>query len=243
MRSLVLGGSAGIGRALARALAAHGHALVLIARDRADLEAEAMHLRTVYGIAVECHAIDAAEPLQAVAALAALSPEPPLDNLLFPLGLAHERDDGTLPLAAAQALVNANFVTIMGVIGHYLPAMLARDTGNIVGFGSVAALRGRGANVAYAAAKRGLESYFESLRHRTAATGVRVQFYRLGYIATGLTFGKRLPFPPASPERVAERVARGLGRDPGCVTVPGFWRAIGVAVRITPWPIFRRLKF
>ena len=95
------------------------------------------------------------------------------------------------------ALVNANLVSVMAAVGQFLPAMLARNGGNIVGIGSVAALRGRGGNVAYAAAKRGLESYFESLRHRTASTGVRVQFYRLGDVDTALIFGRRLPFPLA----------------------------------------------
>ncbi|HXQ52323.1 MAG TPA: SDR family NAD(P)-dependent oxidoreductase [Stellaceae bacterium] len=243
MRSLVFGASAGLGRALARAFAARGHALVLLARDERDLEAEAKHLRTVHGTQVEWHAVDATDPAKVVQVLASLAREPPVSNLVFPLGMAFAGDDGALPLAATVALVNANLISVMATVGVFLPAMLAGNLGNVVGIGSVAALRGRSNNVAYAAAKRGLESYFESLRHRTAATGVRVQFYRLGYLDTQLTFGKRLPFPLASPQPVAERVARGLGRDLGCVTTPAYWRAVGVAVRCLPWPIFRRLKF
>ena len=51
-------------------------------------------------------------------------------------------------------------------------------------------------NVAYSAAKRALASFFESLRHACADTGVAVQFYVLGYMDTELgrrTSGARSP--------------------------------------------------
>jgi len=47
--ALVLGATAGLGRALSRALAAEGYDIALMARDPADLSAEAAHLRCVYG--------------------------------------------------------------------------------------------------------------------------------------------------------------------------------------------------
>jgi NAD(P)-dependent dehydrogenase (short-subunit alcohol dehydrogenase family) len=115
--------------------------------------------------------------------------------------------------------------------------------GNIVGFGSVAAIRGRGANVVYAAAKRGLESYFESLRHRTAASGVRVQFYPLGYVATQMSFGHPMRFPVAAPEWIARRVADGLDRDLGLVHLPRFWAGIAPVVRAVPWRLYRKARF
>ena len=69
---------------------------MLIARDGRDLEAEAMHLRTVHGVEIEWRAVDASDPQQVVETLASLSREPPIANLLFPLGMAHEGDDGAV---------------------------------------------------------------------------------------------------------------------------------------------------
>lgn len=242
MSALVFGASAGLGRALARELAARRENLVLVARDSEDLAAEAAHLRTVYGVAVEWMALDASDP-HATEKLTGLSGASAIHDLFFPVGMGIEEDDGLLPPATIAALVGANLTSVMATISLFLPRLLAANIGNIVGIGSVAALRGRSRNIAYAAAKRGLESYFESLRHRTAVTGVRVQFYRLGYLDTQMSFGRRLPFPKASAQAIARTVVRNLGRDVGCVTLPAFWRPIGWALRALPWCIYRRLNF
>ena len=65
--------------------------------------------------------------------------------------------------------------------------------GVIVGFGSIAGARGRSRNIVYAAAKRGLQTYFESLRHGHLPSALRVQFHRLGFLRSNLTFGMKLP--------------------------------------------------
>jgi short-subunit dehydrogenase len=157
--------------------------------------------------------------------------------------MAQDNDDCLLPETETTALINANLTTIAAVVSLFLPAMLSGEPGNIVGFGSVAALRGRGTNVAYAAAKRGLESYFESLRFRTSFTQVHVQFYRLGYVDTHLTYGRRLlPLPMTSPQAVAKCVVRNVNCDVRAKFVPSFWWGIALLLRLLPWAIFRRVK-
>jgi short-subunit dehydrogenase len=243
MITLIFGASAGIGRALARELAAAGHHLLLVARSARDLEAEAAHLRTSFGVDVDWLAIDASAPHEVVKAL-----EPAVDrldvrNLLFPIGMAEDGDDGLLTLEKVAPIVNANLVSVIAAVQIFLPRMIQGKSGNIVGFGSVAAIRGRGANVVYAAAKRGLESYFESIRHRTARSGVRIQFYRLGYVHTQLSYGRKMLFPIAMPEAVAKRVVRNLDRDIGQVHFPPFWAGIAFFLRALPWVVYRRLQF
>jgi short-subunit dehydrogenase len=240
--ALIFGGSAGLGRALARELASRKHDILLVARDSRDLEAEAAHLRNVYGVSVEWMAVDAGTP-EAAQKLAGLTGLSSVRHIFFPIGMTHDGDDGLLPPMTASALVNANLTSIIMTISLLLPGLLAADSGNIVGIGSVAAIRGRSSNIVYAATKRGLESYFESLRHRTASSRIRVQFYRLGYVDTQMSYGKKLPFPKIAPQKVVEIIVRNLGKDLGCLTIPSFWLAIGYAVRILPWRIYRRLHF
>jgi len=244
MRALVVGASAGVGRALTEALAARGYEMLLVASDERDLEAQSAHLRLVHGVHVETVAADAGRPTECIERVQrAARAFGAVDALFFPIGESSASDDGTLSLDQTRRLLDVNLLVIVGLIGCLLPALLAAERANIVGFGSVAAIRGRGANVVYSAAKRGLESYFESLRHLTARSRVRTQFYRLGYVATQQSFGRRLLFPPAAPASVAEAVLDNLGSDRGVTYLPRYWSVIGCVVRSMPWPIFKWLDF
>jgi NAD(P)-dependent dehydrogenase (short-subunit alcohol dehydrogenase family) len=115
--------------------------------------------------------------------------------------------------------------------------------GVVVGFGSIAECRSRTRNAAYAAAKRALAAYLDSVRHRLAPSGARVQYYVLGYIDTGAAFGHRTLLPKASPRAVAERVFRRVSRDCGRTYYPPYWRPVCLALRLLPFALFRRLSF
>lgn len=244
MKALIVGASAGVGRALSEALAARGDDLLLVASDERDLEVQAAHLRLVYDVRVETSPCDASHPSECLKNIcSAAETFGNFDGMFFPIGLSRSDDCGVLPLAKVQQLFDVNLVTIVSVIGQFLPGLFASDHGIIVGFGSVAAIRGRRANIVYAAAKRGLESYFESLRHLTANTKVRVQFYKLGYVSTQQSFGKDLLFPQVSPQIVAKTVVNNLECSHGLIYLPRYWSIIARFVSALPWFVFRRIDF
>jgi short-subunit dehydrogenase len=242
---VVVGASAGLGRALAERLARDRAPLLLVASDERDLAALRADLEVRHGARVSILAGDAADPETLAEAIAtALPPGEPIAGLLFPVGLSVDDDDGTAPPERAARLLSVNFLAVAAVCGRLLPRLLAQGGGAIAGFGSVAAARGRGKNVVYAASKRALESYFESLRHIADARGVRVFFYALGYMDTALAFGKTLPFPVADPADVADRIARDLARGRGGTRhLPAWWAPVSAAVRALPWAVFRRMRF
>jgi short-subunit dehydrogenase len=244
MNCLVLGASAGLGRALCEALAARGHALVLAASDERDLNALAADLRLRFGIRTEIAAIHirAGEGWLEQLCSAAAAFES-IDTLFFPIGFSLDDDTGVLDEAQTRAILEANLLAVILTISKFLPGMLARKTGTIVGFGSIAAVRGRGANVVYSAAKRALGSYFESVRHLAAKTPVRVQFYQMGYLDTQQAFGRRLLFSKCSPQRAAEHVVEHLESDFGERYYPRFWALVALPLRLLPWTFFKRLSF
>lgn len=244
MSALVVGASAGVGRALCEALAQRGVALLLVASDARDLDALAAHLRLVYRVEVQTVAADAtrvAECVELVEMAAATFGA--IDSLYFPIGASCAYDRGLLGVEQASAIMNTNLAVVIGIASRLLSQLLIMRRANIVGFGSIAAIRGRKSNVVYSAAKRGLQSYFESLRHLTAHTGVRVQFYRLGYVATQQSFGQRLLFPVVTPKQVAQEVLRNLDKDMGKVFFPRYWALIALALSCVPWTIYKKLDF
>jgi short-subunit dehydrogenase len=242
---VIVGASAGLGRALAERLARDRAPLLLVASDERDLAALRADLEIRHGARVSVLAGDAASPAAlAEAVAAALAPGEPVAGLLFPLGLSVDDDDLSAPPALAARLAAVNFLAVAAVCARLLPRMLERGSGAIAGFGSVAAARGRARNVVYAASKRALESYFESLRHAAFARGVSVSFYVLGYMDTALAFGKALPFPAADPADVAARVVADLARGRGGTRhLPAWWAPVTAAVRALPWAVFRRMRF
>jgi short-subunit dehydrogenase len=240
----IIGGSAGVGRALAAQLAASGHDLILVSSDARDLRAVASDLGIRYGARVATVAADVTEGdayLDQVARAA--HGMGALDGLLFPLGVTAESDDGRFDPVLVGTLTRLNYEAVASAATRFLPELRRRPRAALVAFGSVAALRGRGRNVAYAAAKRALQSFFESLRHACAGSTVVVQFYLLGYMDTEQARGLQSRIPKGDPAALSRRVCRDLHRDVGLVYYPGFWRPVAGALRCVPWSIYKRMRF
>ena len=244
MTCVVVGASSGLGRAIAEELGRAGHSLLLVSSEERDLAPLASDLAIRFGTAVRVLAADASDHAALAAAVEqALDPGEPITALLFPIGALEPEDGVLISTDRAQRLFSVNFSSVTSIVGRLLPRLVARGEGTIAGFGSIAALRGRSRNAVYAAAKRSLESYFESLRHYAEPRGVTVVFYVLGYMDTQMARGRRLLLPKADPRAVARRVCRLLGREAGRHYVPRFWRPAGILLRALPWPIYRRLDF
>ena len=244
MTCVVIGASSGLGRALAEELAREGHPLVLVSSDERDLKPIASDLTVRFGVAVRTVAADAAEHVALATALdRAVPSDQRVTALLFPVGAVEQDDQGRLEPELAERLVRINLLSISSVVARFLPRLVSQGRGTVVGFGSIAAIRGRSKNILYAAAKRSLESYFESLRHLGEPRGLTVAFYVLGYLDTQLSYGRRLLLPKADPQRVARRICRNLGSERGRRYLPWFWSPAAFVLKATPWAVFRRLDF
>jgi short-subunit dehydrogenase len=240
--AIVVGASSGLGRALAAELARAKYALLLIASDRRDLDALGASLNLEHGIAVRALAVDLGREADPGARIAgALEGMPPAAALLLPIGQSRDDDDLTLDAARIGELLAVNLHAPLAIVHALLPR-LVESHGAVVLFGSVAATRGRGRNVVYASAKRALVSLYESLRQKYRPRELRVQLYELGFMATNLTYGMKLPMPVAAPDAIARTVVRRLGRASSRRYVPRGWALVALAVRWLPWSVYRRMK-
>jgi decaprenylphospho-beta-D-erythro-pentofuranosid-2-ulose 2-reductase len=244
-RAVVVGGSAGVGRALCDELAGCGYDLVVSARHPEDLDALAADLGLRHGAAVTPIPLDLCGPAEHLTrhveeCFAALGE---VDAVLVTVGAVSDDDDGTASPEVTTTLVKTNFLGVATLAAAFVERLEAQGRGTIVLFSSVAAAVPRGRNAVYGAAKVALEHYGRSLQHRLAGGNVRVQIYALGYVDTAMAAGRRLLLPAADPQRIARTVVGGLDRDRRFMYLPRYWRAIVFALTRLPWPIYRRLSF
>ena len=242
MSYLIVGGTAGLGRALAERLAQARLPLILLSSDRRATDALASELGSRYGVPVLGVELDLTSPTASLAELDdAVARSSPLQGVLLPAGGSREGDEPGRD-DEFEAITRLNYLSLCALVNRYLPRMRDAGSGWIVGFGSVSAIRGRRRNAAYSAAKRALQSYFESLRHALAGSGITVQFYVLGYLDASQKSGWRAVLPAGSRARLADLVLLQRGRDFGCRFYPRFWYAVDLIIGALPWSVWRRLS-
>ena len=225
MKSLIIGASRGLGRALAEELARRGHDLLLVASDKRDLEPLASDLRLRFQIRVTTQAVSLVSASGNEIRDAVTGNLQGADCIFWVAGVSYpKRDFELLTNDEINELIQVNFSSAVRILNALIPIILQSKQGNIVGVGTVAAVRARGLNTVYAASKRALEFFFEGLSHRLAGTTVRIQFYRVGYLDTAMTFGQNLLLPRAHPQTIAKEMIKNLGKDKTIAYLPGWWR-------------------
>ena len=163
--ALVTGGSSGIGRAIARALAGEGYAVVAAARRFVGPP-----LALAPGQVAEAHldVTDAAAVRGLVGAL------PPLDVLVCSAGVGTFAPVVDAKPEELRAMLEVHVVGTLVCAQAALPAMLARKRGHIVAIGSHAAHRAFPSCAAYTAAKAGQLGLLRVLAEEARPHGVRV---------------------------------------------------------------------
>jgi short-subunit dehydrogenase len=242
----LLGASKGMGRAVARELAARGDALCLLGRDRVDLERCAADLRA-RGAAGEVGIApcDLLEPTTFAPALdAAVRVLGGLDAVVVSAGLFATQEQLERDAALRARLLTADFTNTVQFCELARERLMAAGGGRtLCVFSSVAGDRARKPVILYGAAKAGLSHYLTGLDHKFATAGLRTVLVKPGFVKTAMTAG--LPVPPfaGEPEQVARRVVRALDRGTPVVYAPAIWRWVMLAIRMLPRAAMRRIGF
>ena len=172
---VITGASAGIGRATARAFAARGARIGLIARNAEALEAARREVESRGGEAV----IAIADVADADAVERAAQT---IENAFGPIDVwinnAMTSVLGPIKEITAEEFRRVTEVTYFGVVNGTLAAlrrMLPRDEGVIIQIGSTLAYRGIPLQAPYCAAKHAVQGFHDSLRSELLHDRSRVQ--------------------------------------------------------------------
>lgn len=190
--ALVTGGRGGIGRAIARRLAADG-ARVFTAQRGRDEEAEG----------IEADLCDAQAPALIVAEVTGRAGR--LDILVNNAGIMEEARVESMSLEAWERTLRLNLTVPFLLIQAALPHLRA-VRGAIVNVGSIEGIASNTLHAAYCASKGGLHALTRAVAVDHGAEGVRVNAVAPGWIETGLNAA----FVAGQPDPAGFRA--GLGR-------------------------------
>ncbi len=217
---LLTGGSAGIGREIARQLQARGAQVILTGRDPARLAAMA-------GEGFETIAADLSSAAGVDALVTALG-EREIDILInnAGLGVAHDVRAAMPDPDAADGCLYANLAAPVRLITALLPRLRARPEAAIVNVTSGLAIAPNTASAVYCASKAGLRSYTMSLRSQLANEPIAVIEALPPVVDTQMTADHKTSKMP--PEECARQIIAALenGHDEANVGMVKVLRAV-----------------
>jgi short-subunit dehydrogenase len=240
-----LGATKGIGRALARQMAARGDALALLGRRREDLERSARDLELRAGRGSVAVALcDLERPESFAPALdAAEQALGGLDAVVVTAGAFATQDVLEADAEAARRLLTVDFANTVAFCEDARKRLLARGGGTLCVFSSVAGERGRKPVILYGASKAGLTRYLEGLDHKFRSQGLRTVCVKPGFVKTSMTEGLTPPPFAGEPEQVARIALRAIDRGTPVVYAPPIWGLIMLVIRKLPRFVMRRIGF
>jgi short-subunit dehydrogenase len=244
--ALVTGPTAGIGRSFAHQLAEQGYDLVLVARDKDRLDAEADELRSTYGVSVEVLPADLVDRAELATVEARLADrERPVDLLVNNAGFGLKRRFLDNTVDEEQAMLDVLVVAVMRLSHAALGVMSERGSGGIINVSSVAAFLPRGS---YSAAKAYVNSFSEWASREYGARGVTVTCLCPGFTKT--EFHERMDVGRGSaPDFMwldADELVRTALKDfaKGLVfSIPSpQYKAIATATRLIPGGVLQKFQ-
>jgi 3-oxoacyl-[acyl-carrier protein] reductase len=182
--TIVTGGAAGIGFAIAQRLVQSGGHVCVWDRDEKTIEASAKAL----GALTSTAKVDVSQEASVAAALAeTLKRYPKIDALVCSAGITGPNTTvADYPLADWKQVLDINLTGVFLCNRALIPHMTKNDYGRIVNIASIAGKEGNPNASAYSASKAGVISLTKSLGKEVAKTGIRVNCVTPAAVKTGM---------------------------------------------------------
>jgi hypothetical protein len=238
--ALITGASSGIGACFARALAARGRDLVLVARSKDKLEAlardiAARHSRRMEVIEQDLSVEGAAERLAETLKERGIT----VDLLVNNAGFGAHGEFRKLPMDRQSQMLRLNIVTLTELTRLLLPAMVERRCGGIINVSSTASFQPVPYTSVYAATKAYVTSFSMGLAEEVGEYGVKVLALCPGGTATnffdaGDYSQREFPGGLQSPEEVVEVGLRAFDGGRSLAVTRFINRLMIFALRLAP---------
>ena len=212
--ALITGASSGIGAEMARQLAPHAKALVLVARRSDRLDELKLEIARS-GLDIRCHAVDLANTDQIDGLLTTLAGGGiKIDFLINNAGLGDHGLFEASDWKRVEAMLDVNIKALTRLTHALLPEIIRSGRGAILNVSSITAFLPMPSMAVYAASKAYVSSFTEAIRAELRGTGVAVTALCPGPVATEFgNLAKRAGESDAAPapdvlKLPVERIAR-----------------------------------
>jgi len=246
MKAVILGGTSGMGRAIAQQLTERGDSVFLLGLPEADLARSAADLKARHPRGADAgHALlDLERPEGFAEALdAADAALDGFDAVVVTAAMFASQDALEADIELTRRLVTVNYANTVVFCEHARKRMLARGGGRLTVFSSVAGDRGRKPVAIYGSSKAGLSVYLEALDHKFHAAGLSVLCVKPGFVKTGMTAGLKPPPFAGEPDQVARDVVRAMDARKPVLYTPGMWALVMLVIRWLPRFVMRKISF
>ncbi len=237
--AIITGASRGIGAEYARALAAQGYDLLLVARDQSRLDQLAGELHQTSSVHVWTETLDLARP-NAGSTLhhLAQSYRPHVSLLVNNAGFGMYGVFSDMPLSSIQDMLQVHIHVITESTRLFLPDMLNQHCGAIINVASVAGLFPIPYMAEYAATKAFIISFSEAVGMEARESGVTIQACCPGFTETDFhqtaNHRPRHILPPQTPYDVVQTSLNALKSKRTLVTIGWLGVATQWMARFTP---------
>lgn len=237
--AIVTGGASGMGRIIARRLADRGARVAIFDVNDDGLADSARESANI--TAVHCDIADRSEVDSRVdEVIATLGP---VDLLVHAAALMPSHKLAEHTHEGMERLFRINYFGTTYMVRAVLPGMLARKSGRIIAFGSIAGTALVPKMGGYCATKAAVNAYIEILQNEIRATGVRAHLVCPPAVNTTLIEQSLATDSPGSiieasksgrladPEKIVDAIEKGVARDrdiiyPGEARLLYLWRAL-----------------
>lgn len=202
-KALVTGGSRGLGKAIALALAAEGVEVAITGRNEKSLKETTKELQT-RGIKTMYSVFDISNFKEVEFSLKKLQNDfGTFDILINNAGIAAFGSFLDMPEKEWMNIVQTNLFGPYYVSKTILPSMIEKKGGDIINVSSTAGLKGGATTSAYSVSKAGLISLSESLMFEMRKHNIRVTTLTPSTIASDMSV-KELKITDGNPEKVLQ---------------------------------------
>lgn len=202
--AIVTGGSRGIGKAIALAMAQNGASIALVYRHASEQAEQTLKELRDIGCDAEAFVGDVSrfdEVQQQVAAIHERFGH--IDILVNNAGITHD----TLLMRMSEQqwddVINTNLKSVFNYVHACTPIMMRQRQGVIINMASVVGISGNAGQANYAASKAGIIAFTKSLARELGSRNIRVNAIAPGFIDTEMT----LSLSPEQKESILQRIA------------------------------------